>query len=401
MGSLLANPSYITQAQFAAMPLDYDITGYSTSQQQDILNRASGKANSIMRRNLLAREQTIRILGDGTNKLETHRGIPLLYIKRVQIAIPGTTGMYIPLDQILIDYTSGSILEYTPMLWNGLGYFARFPSNIPVDITLGFGYGYNPYVAPTYTTTDANGNLTAGTYNLAVTTQTMNGETTAVVKQVSTTNGAIQIGINETLGAYLYRAYISSAANNTDINSAAGYAAGSSSFVVDAVGTIAPGDILLFDTGASAEYLTVATVNSGTKTITTTTASVYAHADECPVIEQPLLVQVSPFTAYGSTSITMTVSSLTATQGLWQDSLPLSDSSAPVLPEAITEAVRLLAMSIIYEQNNLANRGVYMQRSNRKELSWRSTEGTAGKGVPLFVQEAMSMLQPYALQAIY
>lgn len=395
MASLVTPPTYLSVAALKAQPNDYDLTPYTDAQLQDLLVRASGKANSILRRNLLAEEVTVRILGDGTNKLEIRK--PLLYIKRVQIAVPGSTGMYVPLDQILVDYTSGSVLEYTPMLWNGLGYFARFPSDIPVDVTLGSGYGFNPYKAPNYTTQDGNGNLTPGTYNLAITTQTMNGETTANVRQVSTVNGAITANISETLGAYLYRAYLSPAANNTTLST--GSSANATSFSVGAVGTIAAGDVLLFDSGANAEALTVATA-SGT-TITTTTGAQFAHSSGVKVIPIPKLVAISNFTAYGTVSMSITVSSLTATQGLWQDNLPTVDTSAPDIPPAITEAVSLLALSRIYEQNNLANRGVYRESNLGREVMWRSTEGTSGTGTPLMEQQARLLLAPFSLQAIF
>ncbi len=389
--------SYLTAAQFQAMPLDYDLSTYTTPQIQDLLNRASGKVDSILRRSLLAKERVIRELGSGTNRLEL-KASPVIYIKKVQIVVPGSTGPLIPIDQILIDYTSGSLLEYTPFYFNGQGYFSRFPDGIPIDVTVATGYGY-VYSSPTYTLVDTNGSngLAPGSYNIAISTKTMWGETNPVVKQVSTTTGNMIATINPTLGGYLYRAYISSAANNTALTGAS--VIGATTFDVGSVGTIKVGDTLLFDAGANAEYLTVASVNPGI--LTTTSPALYAHAIGAAVIEQPVLCAESPFTAYGANALQLIITSINAPPGVWQDALSLSDTSAAPVPYAIIEATRILALSMIYEQNNLANRGVYMMRTNRKEVSWKSTEGTSGKGTPLMEVQAAEMLKPYKLQAIF
>lgn len=396
----LANPAaYITAATFKTMPIDYDLTPYSDPQIQDILNRASAKVNSIIKRDLLAKERVIRELGNGDSRLEL-RTAPLLYIKKIQIVVPGSTGPLIPVDQVLIDYTSGSILQYTPLYYNGQGYFSRFPKDIPVDFTVGSGYGYT-ISSPSYTTSDMGGSngLPAGTYNVAISTKTMFGETAPTVRQVTTASGNILVVVAETLGAYLYRAYISSAANNTTLNGAT--LVGATSFVLNSVGTIAVGDVLLFDSGANAEYLTVASVNAGTKTVTTTTGAVNAHSNSVAVIEQPKLCAESPFTAYGLTQMQIGINSLSAPSGIYQDVLPLADTASAPVPSIIIEATRLLAMSILYEQNNLANRGVYTTRTNRKEISFKSTEGNSGRGVPLMEEQAAAILRPFQLQAIF
>lgn len=395
----LNNPAtYLSVAEFKARALDYDISGYSDAQLQTFLVEASGHAESIMRRKLRAQERTIRYLGDGTNRLELHQA-PLLYVKRLQIVFPGTTGPYIPMDQLLLDHGSGSVFEYTPMLFNGtMGYFSRFPDGIPVDVTLAWGFAYT-YAQPAYTTLDSanRGGVTPGAYNLAITTKSMWGETTAVVKQYTTASGVFVNTITPVLGAYLYRAYCSSAANNTTLNGAT--LANAATFTVHAIGGIAVGDVLLIGAGATAEYATVAAVNGSV--ITPQAALVNAHADGEAVIEQPKLVAESPFTAYGSAAMNVTVNSLSAPDGIYQDVLPLTDNSAPPIPDAIPKAVAMLTLDQMYEQNNLANRGVSTTRSGRKEVQWRATDGNSAKGVSSFVQQATELLKPYSLQKIF
>jgi hypothetical protein len=391
---LTPNPSYLTAAQFQAMPLDYDLTSYDAGQIQDLLNRASGTADAFMRRSLLAKERTVRYTGDGSNKLEL-RESPILYVKRLQLIVPGSYGAIIPPNQLLIDYQSGSVINYTPVyLMQGLGYYSMFPSGCPIDVTLAYGYGYSATTAPSWSAVDSgSGAIPAGTYNVALTTKTMYGETTAAVGTYTTATGSFLVSPGNVLGGYVYRAYLSSAANNTTL--AANMAVGANTCSVASAGTLTAGDVLLI----GGEYLTVANV-AGT-TITTTTGATIAHSSGASVIERPMLAMESPFTSYGASGLQFTVSSLTPQNGIWQDAFPLTDTSAPVLPQAITEAVRLLAMSIIYEQNNPANRGFYLVDSGRKRTSYRATDGNSAKGVSSYMQQASELLKPYALQAIF
>lgn len=330
---LVDPPSYITSNQFRSMANDYDLSSYTDSQLQDMLNRASGQADALMRRSLLAQERTRRYIGNGTNRLDLKFN-PLLYVKRLQIVIPGISGPIIPIDQLLVDYESGEILEYTPLTFEGQGYFSRFPNDIPVDVTLAYGYGYGVVKAPTWTYVDQGvqpgQGLAPGSYDIAVTSKTMYGETTATLKTVSTTTGSILITVAPTVGAYLYRAYA------------------------------AP---------------------HGTTPLT--------------------LIDESPFTAYGTTAMFITVASLLSQNNLWPDPLPTEDSSAPALPYGITEAVRLLTLSAVYEGSNLANRGVEETRSGRKGTRWLLSAGTSAKGESATMTSAKEMLRPYSLQAIY
>lgn len=330
MGQIIANPAtYLTQAAFRAQGNDYDLTSYTDPQLSDIVVRASAKADSIMRKSYLLQEQTIRYKGDGSNLIEL--GVrPIVYVKKAQIVIPGTRGPLIPTDQILIDYASGSVLEYAPMLWQGQGYFARFPRDVPVDFTVGYGCGYAvtpPSVAIADTTGSAG--LTPGAYDIAVTAKTFWGETTATSANFTTASGNILITVTPVLGAYLYRAF-------------------------------------------AAPHLTTPLVLCGE----------------------------SPLTSYGVTSVQILVNSLAAPSGQWQDTLPAVDTSAAPVPSAIVEATRLLALDMLWSQNNLANRGLYKTMSGAKQLMWRSTEGNSGRGVSYTQNQAEELLKPYAFQAL-
>lgn len=386
--------TYLSTDAFKAQANDYDLTPYTDVQLLDILTRASGHADAIMRRSLLLQEKIVRYEGDGTNRLELHES-PLAYIKRIEVVVTGQSGTAVPLDQVLIDFRSGDIREYTPLLLVGVGFFDRFPRGIPVDVTMGVGYGMT-YAEPVWTSADGDGSLPAGTYNVAVSTATMWGETTATVRQVTTAGGKIILSVKSVLGAYRYRAYLSDAANNTTLSAAV--EANATNATLSVAGTIAVGDSLLVGSETdNAEIVTVTAVN-GT---TITAPFVNAHAQGESVIEAPTLVAVSQFSASGADGRTIDLSSLSAQDSLWPDALPLTNTASPAVPMPIVEATRQLALSMLYEQNNLANRGVFQQKSGHKELSWKSTEGMSGKGVPLMVQTATELLAPFALCGIF
>lgn len=394
---LLANPpSYMTAAQLKAIASDFDLTTYTDAQLQDMLNRASGYVNSILRRNLLAQERTQRIYGDGTSRFQLDKR-PILYIKRMTIIQPGAVGFAIPISQLLIDYDSGEALQYTPMLWLGQGIAALFPNDCPIDVTYAYGYPASPIVkSPAFTTADVPGTgLAPGTYNLAVTARTMWGEAVASVSQVTTSTGNIQVTVTPGLGAYVYRAYISSAANNTTITSTA--AVGGTVLPVASAAGFTVGSQWLLDGN---EVVTVGAVNG--LNVTITSPLVNAHNSGAKIIPVPLSVTEAAITQYGLTPLTLSVNSLTPNlAGMYQDVFPVVDTSLPVIPAAFTEAVRLLTLSMIYEQNNLANRGVSGVVSDGKRVMWRSTQGSSGRGTPEYVDQARELLAPYKFGGIF
>jgi len=345
-----------------------------------------------MRRDLLAKEETIRYYGNDSNRINLY-AVPVLYVKRVQIVVPGTTGISIPIEQLLIDYQDGEAVEYTPLLWMGAGLTTIFPHNVPIDITLAHGYGASILKAATWSSVDAHGQLTAGNYNVAVVGRTMWGEFPATPRVVTTAGGAIVLTVQPLLGAYVYRAYVSDASHNTTLTGNAAIGAGSLSVAGTAGMTV--GSQWLVDS----EIVTISAVGGSSVTLSQPTSA--AHNTGAVFMPVPTANVEAPFTAFGTAQISMTISSLIPTDGLWPDTLPVTDTSAPVMPQELIEAVRLFALSSIYEGKNKSNQGYYIEESGKKRILWRSTEGTSGRGKPLMVQEAEDLLQPLSLQAIY
>lgn len=326
--------TYLSVADFKAWPNDRDISSYTDSQLEDILVSASATADSIMGRSYLPQEVTEYFEGDGTSKLSLDILGPIIYVKNVELVLPGHAPFELPLSQLLIDYQRGTIRSYSPLVWQTFGVSTVFPrNNIPIAVTYAYGKGY-PVPAPSFSlsTGPQGGGLTPGAqYDVAVSTRTMSGESLPAQTQTFTAdaNGSINVAISPQPGAYVYRVYAA----------AHGAALG--------------------------------------------------------------LVAESPATNYGTATMTVAITSLTAPTNLGALPVPTMDTSAWPLEKAFVEATRILALSIIDEQNNLANRGVYMQDDGRQRISWRGTDGNSAKGVPGPVQMADTLLSPFKFCGIF
>lgn len=329
----LNNPAtYLSLADFKAQANDYDISGYTDSELTDILQRASGAADSIMRKSYQPQEVTEYFEGNGTNLLMFCQS-PIIYVKSVEFVMPGFAPFSLPLAQLLIDYQRGSIRSYSPMIFQGLGVANFFPrGGLPIIAQYAYGLGY-PIPAPSFTLSDAaaSGNLTPGTqYDFTVTSRTQWGESLeTAVQSFTPTGSAVAVNITPQPGALVSRVY--------------------------------------------------AAVHGG----------------------QRILVGESPATNYGASTVTVTVTGITPPSNYGTVNPPTSDTSANPIPKAIPEAVRLITLGMLWEQNNLANRGVYMEETGRKRISWKSTEGNSGKGVPLYFSQAEALLSPYADSGVY
>lgn len=328
----LNNPAtYLSVSDFKSQANDYDLTPYTDSQLQDILVRASGTADSIMRRSFQPQEKTDFYEGNGTNFL-VMTNAPLIYVRNVQLVMPGFAPFELPIGELLVDYERGSIRSYSPMIWRSIGVSTAFPRNvIPILVNYAYGAGW-PISAPSFTLANAtcNGTLSNVSYDITCTSRTQGGESLeSSVQSYTPANGAIQVNITPVLGALVYRVY--------------------------------------------------AAVHGGSRT----------------------LVAESPGTNYGTATVTVDVQSLSAPTNYGTISPPTSDTSMHPTPTAIIEAVRMLALAMLYEQNNKANQGIAALDSGKKRQLWRSTEGNSGKGVPLMVQQATTILEPFMLATVF
>lgn len=324
--------TYLSAAAFRAQPNDYDLTAYTDAQLTDMLVRASGSADSIMRKSFQPQEVTEFFEGNGSSVL-TLRRAPLIYVKNVQLVMPGFAPFALPLSQLIIDYMRGSIRSYSPLVFQSIGISNAFPRNglMPLMVNYAYGLGY-PVAPPSFTLSNAavGGTLTAQSYDITVTSRTQTGESLeSAVQSFTPSGGAIAVNITPSLGALIYRVY--------------------------------------------------AAVHGGTR----------------------MLVGESPATNYGTATLEVDITSLNAPANYGTVAPPAADTSANPIPNAIIEATRLLTLSILYEQNNPANRGLYLKESGRKRESFRATDGNSAKGVSSFVQSASVLLEPFADSGVY
>lgn len=401
MGYLVNPASYISLAAFKAQANDYSLAGYTDAQLTDLLQRASGQADGIMCRSYIPTEITEEFEGVGTNTIIIGNA-PLIFVKSVQLVMPGFAPFTLPVGQLLIDYQRAEIRSWSPLIFQSLGISTVFPrSGLPIIIDYAYGFGY-AIPPPSWTLTSGGivGSLPSGQQiNFAVTSRTQPGESLPSAPQSVTlaNQGGVTVTITPQPGAFNYRVYASEGPSTTLNGSVS---AGVSSFVVASATGIQAGQTLTLGFGSSdCENVVVANSYSSGTTIPINGTTANAHASGEAVVAAMSLVAESPATNYANATMAVNVTSLAA-PSVGITAAPLSDTSPWPMPYAIVEATRLLSLAILYEQNSAANRGVYQERSAERTISWRSTEGTGGRGHPLLVQEATEMLQPYVFRGL-
>jgi hypothetical protein len=397
--AFLVNPAtYISLATFEGIALDYSLTGYTATQLTDLLVRSSGVVDSFLCRTYLPTQMTEQFEGVGTSEVNigTH---PIAAVNSVQLVMPGFAPFALPVGQLLIDYQRGIIRSWSPIVYQSLGISTVFPRNglpIVMQFISGCGYAIPP---PTFTLSSAgvNGTIPAGTYNVAVSTRTQPGESLPSLPQSITLSqlAGINVTITPSPGVFVNRVYYSQGPNTTLETQ---IAAGVSAFVPVSTAGVSAGQVLTLGFGtADCENVTVASVVGGTVNITGTTANAHA-VGETIVVAMTLLAE-SPATNFATSTMVVTLSSLAA-PSIGALAAPLTDTSPWPLPNAIVEATRLIALNVLYEQNNLANRGIYQLRSEGRTETWKSTEGQGGLGHPVMVEMAKELLQPYVYRGL-
>lgn len=401
--AILVNPAtYLSLAAFKAQANDYSLSGYTDPQLTDLLVRSAGACDSFMRRSYLPQEYTEEFEGEGTNALDLENR-PIIYVKSVQLVMPGFSPFALPLGQLLIDYQRGRIQSWSPLIFQQFGVANTFPRNgLPILVDYAYGYGY-PIPPPSWSPTvgGINGSLAAGAYNFAVTSRTQSGESLPTAPQVATLSntGGVSIVITPQPGALNYRVYASQGPNTT-VNGAV--SAGASSFVATSAAGIVAGQSLTVGFGASdSETVVVANSYVSGTTIPINGTFANAHASGEAVVAAMSLVSESPATNYATQTQTVTITSLAAPSSVGVLAAPLADTSPWLVPNGIIEAQRLVALNALYEQNNKANRGIYeLQSAGRREI-WKSTEGQGGLGHPVMIEQAKDYLLPYVFRGIF
>lgn len=212
---IIANPpAYISASAFLAQYHPSDVAAELASMNtagslQDLLNRMSGVADSIMKRSLLAREVTLLYEGSGTRFLDLEYA-PLVYVRQLNFAQPGLWNI-IPLPNLEIDYTNGIVATYMPFLLQGIGLYATFPKGFQIQARFAYGYNYtvsSPQITITDTTLPGNPALAPGQYDIVVASRTPWGVSLGTPATFTTATGQIHIAIGRVLGAASYPIFI-------------------------------------------------------------------------------------------------------------------------------------------------------------------------------------------------
>lgn len=207
--------SYLTLAQLKAdSSLDLtDRSGVALTDAtlNDWLEETSGQIDGIIGQSFLPREETIEILGSGSNLLRVGRS-PLLYVRQVKIVLPNAVGFDVPTQSLLVDYEAGTLLNMTPLTFQGQGITTMFPAGCPLQVTIGWGLNYS-VPPPTFTALPVYGVTSpyaAGAHSIQVSSMTSAGESLPSAAQNVTliSPGGFALTVTNSPGALRYLVYV-------------------------------------------------------------------------------------------------------------------------------------------------------------------------------------------------
>jgi hypothetical protein len=212
---LVTPASYLTLAQIKSdETLDLTTAAgvqISDATLNDWLEETTGEIDAMIKQSFLPEEKTISLQGSGSNLLETHQ-YPLIYVRQVKIVLPNAVGFDIPTQSLLVDYESGTLLNMSPLTFQGVGIQTLFPKGVKLQITLATGVNY-AVPPPAFTISQQSGvtnAFSAGSHTVQLTTLTCAGESLPSSPQTITLPGGCGINVNVTNapGGLRYLVYI-------------------------------------------------------------------------------------------------------------------------------------------------------------------------------------------------
>jgi hypothetical protein len=305
--------SYLTLAQLKSDPTLTltDLTGMAIPDDvlNDFLEEHSGEIDALIGQSFLPQEATLSLRGNGTNRLTIPRD-PLIYVKQVKVVLPTTTvGFEIPLSSLLIDYENATLLNQSPLVFQGgaTGLTTAFARNVPIFVTCAWGVNF-PVPAPTFTAAPATSSgtpLSAGNHTVQVSSSTWQGESLPSSTQTVTLSspGGILVTILNNPGAQRFFVYVDG---------------------------VFAAEILSFTSGSGSVKVTV----------------------DATVPSSPIALD-----ATGSRKVPVTVDSTF---------VPLKGRYA-----ALRMAQKLLIQQRLWELKNKSNQGIYQTRSGQKLISYK------------------------------
>lgn len=140
------------------MRLPVDLSGYDPVVLQNMLRQAEAWVNGEARHEngFVAHRQIDRVMGTGTNKLFTNY-YPVCTLNQIVLIFPANQGNVnlpgsnqVPIDpsRVVIDHYTGELINWSPFIFQTLGYMTVFPESVPINIDY-----YTGYVSQVTTTT--------------------------------------------------------------------------------------------------------------------------------------------------------------------------------------------------------------------------------------------------------
>jgi hypothetical protein len=140
----------ISLQELQSFNLPVDLSGYQPSELNALILQASSWVNGECRhyKGFESHRVVDRVYGRGTNVLFTTY-FPILALNTVKLIFPPNAGNVnlpgpnqVPIDpsRVIIDHQAGVLKNWSPFVFQTIGYMTVFPDDVPIDIDYYTGY---------------------------------------------------------------------------------------------------------------------------------------------------------------------------------------------------------------------------------------------------------------------
>lgn len=140
----------LTLQDLQSMHLPVDLSGYDPQTLSQMVRDATGWVNGEARHanGFEAHRVIDRVYGTGTNKLMSTyypvnvlNGITLIFpSNQGNVNLPGANQVPIDPSRVVIDHEAGLLYNWSPFVFQTIGYMTVFPEDVPIDIDYYTGY---------------------------------------------------------------------------------------------------------------------------------------------------------------------------------------------------------------------------------------------------------------------
>lgn len=141
----------LTVQDLTTMHLPIDLSGYNTTALAEQLSQAEAWVNGEARHasGFEAHRIIDRLYGTGTNQLFT-TFYPVCALNAISIVFPPNSGYnvnlpgpnIVPIDpsRVVIDHQAGILINWSPFVFQTIGYMTVFPEGVPIDVDYYTGF---------------------------------------------------------------------------------------------------------------------------------------------------------------------------------------------------------------------------------------------------------------------